>query len=71
MDLLYMRSDYVFLNQTGFITDNFIRENSAVAIPYLILLCIFTVSGCIGNSMVIGAVLNHKVFFKLLLTLES
>ena len=62
-----MRSDQNLLNETGFITDNFIRENPTVAIPYLTLLCIFTLSGCIGNTMVIGAVLTHKVhcFFNL------
>ena len=61
MDLVYMRTEYILLNDTDFISDNFIRENPAIAISYLTLLCIFTVSGCIGNMMVIGAVLTHKV----------
>ena len=63
MDLVYMRTEYIPFNETGFIGENFIRENSVIAIPYLTLLCIFTLSGCIGNTMVIGAVLTHKVIF--------
>ena len=61
MDLVYMRGEYIPFNETGFVGENFIRENSVIAIPYLTLLCIFTLSGCIGNTMVIGAVLTHKV----------
>ena len=63
MDLQYASSDHILLNDTGFVSDNFIGENPAVAIPYLTLLCIFTLSGCVGNTMVIGAVLTHKVYF--------
>ena len=61
MDLQYMRSGHILFNETGFISDHFIRENLAVAIPYLTLICLFTLSGCVGNMMVIGAVLIHKV----------
>ena len=61
MDLVYMRGEYNPFNETGFVGENFIRDNSVIAILYLTLLCIFTVSGCIGNTMVIGAVLTHKV----------
>ena len=53
-----MGFDHILLNETGFI-----REKPVVAIPYLTLLCVFTLSGCIGNMMVIGAVLTHKVSF--------
>ena len=40
---------------------NFIHKNPIVAIPYLIVICAFTLSGCVGNTMVIGAVLTYKV----------
>ena len=63
MGVLYMRSDKILPNETGFVGENFIKENSVVAIPYLTLLCIFTLSGCVGNMMVVGAVLTHKVNF--------
>ena len=40
---------------------NFIDRNPIVAIPYLTVICAFTLSGCVGNAMVIGAVLTYKV----------
>ena len=61
MDLVYLRAEYILFNETGFVSDTFIRENSAVAVPYLTIICIFTMSGCIGNTMVIGAVLTYKL----------
>ena len=61
-----MRSDPVLYNVTDFVSNNFIRENLAVAIPYITLQCIFTVNGCIGNTMVIGVVLAYKVIFPLI-----
>ena len=63
MELEYVTSDPIIFNDTGFVSNNFIRENQAVAIPYLTLLCIFTVSGSLGNTMVVGAVLTYKVIF--------
>ena len=30
-----MTSDHIPLNKTGFVGDNFIKENPVVAIPYL------------------------------------
>ena len=63
MDLQYIRSNHILRNETGFVSNNFIRENLAIAIPYLTLICIFTLSGCVGNTMVIGAVLILKVQF--------
>ena len=63
MGLVYMRSDHILRNETGFVGDNFIRENPVIAIPYLTLLCVFTLSGWVGNMMVIGAVITHKVIF--------
>ena len=53
-----MRTIHTFLSD-----DNFIEENIAVAIPYLTLISIFTFSGCVGNMMVIAAVLTYKVSF--------
>ena len=60
MDILYMRVNYTLVGD-----NNFIEENPAVAIPYLTLISIFTLSGCIGNMMVIAAVLTYKVSFYL------
>ena len=53
MDTAYIRTNYTFISN-----DNFIEENPAVAIPYLTLIFVFTLSGCVGNMMVIAAVLT-------------
>ena len=42
MDLVFMRTNHTFLSD-----DNFIEEDIAVAIPYLTLISIFTLSGCV------------------------
>ena len=48
-------------NDSTFISDRFIEENVALSVPYLILLVLGTLSGSIGNFMVIGAVIVYKV----------
>ena len=53
-----MKTGYNISNEMSI---NFIHENPIVAIPYLIVICAFTLSGCVGNTMVIGAVLTYKV----------
>ncbi len=60
MDLVYMR-DNPQANGTTFRGHEFIEDHPGVAIPYLILLTIATVSGCIGNCMVIATVMTNKV----------
>ena len=56
-----MRTSNQFVNDSGFISDTFIKENSGLSIPYLIVLVISTVIGSIGNLMVIGSVITYKV----------
>ena len=48
-------------NGTSLIGSNFISENPEISIPYLALISAFTLNGCVGNVMVIGAVLIYKV----------
>ena len=48
-------------NESGLSNFDFIADNPGIAIPYLTLLSIFTLNGCIGNLMVIAAVLSYKV----------
>ena len=61
MDIVYMRTRSSFTNDSSFISDRFIEENLALSVPYLILLILGTLSGSIGNCMVIGAVIVYKV----------
>ena len=44
-----------------FVHSDFIARNPGISIPYLLLISISTVMGCIGNSMVIGSVVTYKV----------
>ena len=39
----------------------FIKKYPEITIPYLILISVFTLNGCFGNLIVIGAVLVYKV----------
>ena len=48
-------------NSTGLSGLDFINENPEISIPYLILISMFTLNGCLGNLIVIGAVLVYKV----------
>lgn len=61
MDIPYMRTKSGFTNDSTFVSEAFIRENAAISVPYLAFLCIFTMTGSIGNLMVIGSVAVHKV----------
>ena len=61
MDIAFMKVNLNISNSSTATEFNFISENTEIAIPYLILLSIFTLNGCIGNSMVIAAVVNYKV----------
>ena len=45
------------------VTRNFVENNPYVAVPYLIVLAMLTMVGCIGNILVIIAVLTNKVRF--------
>ena len=57
-------------NMTSYSNDfgglDFIEENPEISLPYLILISAFTLNGCVGNIMVIGAVLVYKVMIWLL-----
>ena len=59
MDIAYMKDSAS--NGSNLIGSNFIDENPEISIPYLILISAFTLNGCVGNVMVIGAVLIYKV----------
>ena len=48
-------------NDSDSVHFDFIAQNPGIAIPYLTLVSICTVTGCIGNLMVIGSVLSYKV----------
>ena len=53
-----MKSSY---NDSDLITEDFMKQNPGISIPYLTILSICTVSGCIGNVLVIGSVTSYKV----------
>ena len=61
MDIAYMRTRSQLINDSDFISDKFIKENPGLSIPYLTVLLISTVTGSIGNLMVIGSVITYKV----------
>ena len=54
-------------NRTNDESDDFLKLYPEIGIPYLTWLCTVTVSGTIGNALVLGAVLTSKVI-KLLYT---
>ena len=61
MDIIYMRTKNGYTNDSDFVHTNFIVQNQRISIPYLILMSISTIAGCIGNTLVIGSVLSYKV----------
>ena len=61
MDIIYMRTKNGYTNDSDFIHSDFIARNPEISIPYLIMMTIITVSGCIGNALVIGSVATYKV----------
>ena len=61
MDIAYMKTRNGYINDSNFVGSEFIKENPEIAIPYLIILSAFTLSGCVGNIMVIGAIVAYKV----------
>ena len=56
-----MRTKNGFTNDTDFVHSDFITRNPIISIPYLILMSVSTLSGCIGNTLVVGSVISHKV----------
>ena len=65
--VFYVNSTNRTANGSGLIeikvTRDFVENNPYVALPYLIVLATLTVVGCIGNILVIIAVLTNKVSF--------
>ena len=61
MDIAYLKYSDSAINSSNLIGSNFIDENPEISIPYLVLISAFTLNGCVGNVMVIGAVLIYKV----------
>ena len=61
MDIPYMGTSSGFSNDTDFINSDFIENNLGLALPYLIIITLCTIIGCIGNAMVIGCVGVYKV----------
>ena len=43
------------------VSQTLLELKPAVAIPYLVILTIIMVVGCVGNTLVIAAVLTNKV----------
>ena len=64
MDIAYMKTSVGLTNDSDFVHSDFIEQNLGIAIPYLIIILLCTLSGCVGNIMVIGCVLCYKVFFR-------
>ena len=64
MDIVYMKTSNGFTNDSAFVHSGFIAQNPGISIPYLLLISVSTVTGCIGNSMVIGSVVTYKVLNK-------
>ena len=60
MDIGYLRTESDSTNNSGADRD-FIERNPGISIPYLTFLCLFTLTGSIGNLMVIGSVVTYKV----------
>ena len=58
-----MKTSNGFTNDSDFVHSDFIEQNLGIAIPYLIIISLCTLSGCVGNIMVIGCVLSFKVIF--------
>lgn len=48
-------------NDSGQIGSAFLREEPGIGIPYLVVICLATVSGIIGNALVIAAVFTNRV----------
>ena len=65
MDIIFMKTNNDFTNDSDFVQSDFIAQNPGISIPYLILISISTVTGCIGNAMVIGSVATYKVLINL------
>ena len=63
MDLGYMRVQSESSNNSGAERD-FIETSPGISIPYLTFLCVFTLTGSVGNLMVIGSVITYKVSFQ-------
>ena len=53
-----MKNNY---NDSNLITEDFMKQNPGISIPYLTILSMCTVSGCIGNVLAIGSVTSYKV----------
>ena len=56
-----MKTRNGYTNDSDFISAEFIAQNPEIAIPYLTIISVFTLGGCAGNAMVIGAILVYKV----------
>ena len=64
MDIAYMKTSVGLTNDSDFVHSDFIEQNLGIAIPYLIIISLCTLSGCVGNIIVFGCVLCYKVFFR-------
>ena len=60
-DIIYMKTKNGYTIDSDFVHTDFIKKNPGISIPYLILMSISTITGCIGNTLVIGSVLSYKV----------
>ena len=49
MDIAYMKTSNGFTNDSDFVHSDFIEQNLGIAIPYLIIISLCTLIGCIGN----------------------
>ena len=56
-----MKTRNGYTNDSNFVRSEFIVQNPEIAIPYLTILSVFTLSGCVGNIVVMGGILVYKV----------
>ena len=56
--------------ESEFIGSDFIYTNSKTAIPYLIMICLATFFGTVGNVFIIGAVCADKVIILLVFDIQ-
>ena len=70
MDIVYYRRENsnVSANESAdpfVIGPDYIKTHPNIAVPYLIVIILATISGTVGNILVIGAVVINKVSFLL------
>ena len=66
MDVVYYRKENFNVPENEsvdpfVIGPDYIKKHPGVAVPYLIVIILATITGCVGNILVIGSVVTNKV----------